>query len=364
MHGRSPRARRLGSGFTLVELLVVIAIIGVLVALLLPAIQAAREAARRMSCQNNVKNMGLACLNYEAARGTYPPGSAASKYASYNAPSWQIIVLPYVEQGAMSTNVTALINRFKTPTTDADFYTIAAKAKAGDAQAQAAVAALQAVTIYSCPTDNAAEAVDKFSPELRASNYAGVMGSYYTRSTNFNDLATTQTNKGASAVATSGFAPCNTDGMLFPGYGVEVSTVIDGTSNTLMIGERWYQLRAWPFGSYFGAGSPGGPPIPGNTPLNSAASCCKNVNKKYPLNADLNVIGYYQLHDNNSDRPVMPANATKPILFNDLPYASFHAGGANFAHADGSVFFMNDTVDGVVYEAMASRNGEETIAIP
>ena len=96
--------------FTLVELLVVIAIIGVLVALLLPAVQAAREAARRMNCQSNMKNMALACLNYESAKGILPPASQADNVAgsdvkwnmySGNQLSWVVHVLPYIEQQAV-----------------------------------------------------------------------------------------------------------------------------------------------------------------------------------------------------------------------------------------------------------------------
>src|SRR3954462_14274961 len=84
-------------GFTLVELLVVIAIIGILVALLLPAIQAAREAARRTKCVNQLKNIGLACLNYESARKTYPPSSTNASNVNINGLSWHMLILPYVE---------------------------------------------------------------------------------------------------------------------------------------------------------------------------------------------------------------------------------------------------------------------------
>src|SRR4051812_46549754 len=84
------------AGFTLVELLVVIAIIGVLVALLLPAVQAAREAARRTQCSNNLKQLSLALLNYETVHTTFPPAGIDT-----NQMSWTVLLLPYFEQQAL-----------------------------------------------------------------------------------------------------------------------------------------------------------------------------------------------------------------------------------------------------------------------
>jgi prepilin-type N-terminal cleavage/methylation domain-containing protein len=98
------RSKSRRNGFTLVELLVVIAIIGVLIALLLPAVQAAREAARRMQCTNNLKQIGIALHNYHdicdalPAVSAYPASSSAGKWRC--GPSWLVTILPYIEQGS------------------------------------------------------------------------------------------------------------------------------------------------------------------------------------------------------------------------------------------------------------------------
>ncbi|HTN74437.1 MAG TPA: DUF1559 domain-containing protein, partial [Pirellulaceae bacterium] len=106
-----PRARTHAYGFTLVELLVVIAIIGILVALLLPAVQAAREAARRMQCMNNLKQLGLAAHNFHSAHGKLPPGFLGPVPAQDNIGGDQCIgvlafLLPYLEQQAVYDGVT------------------------------------------------------------------------------------------------------------------------------------------------------------------------------------------------------------------------------------------------------------------
>ncbi|MFM2001146.1 MAG: hypothetical protein RI963_572 [Planctomycetota bacterium] len=96
--GRAPRQPQATGAFTLVELLVVIAIIGVMVGLLLPAVQAAREAARRMSCQNNLQQLGLALHNYESTHRVFPPSTVATAPSSVHW-SGQSFLLPFVEGG-------------------------------------------------------------------------------------------------------------------------------------------------------------------------------------------------------------------------------------------------------------------------
>src|SRR5260370_6998819 len=94
----NPMASRTSRGFTLIELLVVIAIIAVLIALLLPAVQSARAAARRIQCVNNLKQMGIGMHNFHESRGTLPPGAQSSPPQA-----WAVFILPFLDQTAMST---------------------------------------------------------------------------------------------------------------------------------------------------------------------------------------------------------------------------------------------------------------------
>jgi prepilin-type N-terminal cleavage/methylation domain-containing protein len=162
-HARPSSRRR---AFTLVELLVVIAIIGVLVALLLPAVQAAREAARRSQCQNNVKNIALACLNYESARKTLPPGGINTRVVQGSGLAWTVLILPYIEQAGVSQDA---VNKYKT---SLDAYS-------------SGMDALNKLLLpmYLCPSDqDLTNQREKFgNADRKGMSYAGVSGSYHSR---------------------------------------------------------------------------------------------------------------------------------------------------------------------------------------
>jgi prepilin-type N-terminal cleavage/methylation domain-containing protein len=116
LHSNSIRESR---GFTLVELLVVIAIIGILVALLLPAVQAAREASRRSACKNNLRQIGVAMMNYESAQGVFPPGDVRVKNPTLKSlSSWITHLLPYVEEANLHSEIDFTVAYYEQPTFD------------------------------------------------------------------------------------------------------------------------------------------------------------------------------------------------------------------------------------------------------
>lgn len=317
-----PSARLpLPAGFTLVELLVVIAIIGVLVALLLPAVQAAREAARRTACQNNLRQIALACLNYESALKTFPAGAINHPERTLNGVSWHVLILPYIEESGMQGSIDRILQ---------------ASPKAGAYNLQ--IANQTRMEIYVCPSDDGV--FDKFFPGSTSTSYYGVAGS--------------GVNEQFEGKDSDFCGRINYDGVLYQGSETPLRQVVDGTSNTLLAGERWYQLRIWTAGSYWSGGRTP-PDGPGGL---ACVSSCKNVDPRYPINADLNVVGYYRAHA-DQDRPPVAETAPRTIAYNDLPFGSFHPGGAHFSFVDGSVHFVSDSIDLAAYAALASRNGGE-----
>jgi prepilin-type N-terminal cleavage/methylation domain-containing protein len=235
-------------GFTLVELLVVITIIGILIALLLPAVQAAREAARRMQCQNNLKQLSLAMTNYEAANGVFPSGALY-----YWRHSWLVAALPFIEQE----NVVQRLNYTE------DTYSFWCTNTSSTPNNSAVLNGFFPSFLY-CPSST----LPRFTPSdlsarrIAATNYVGISGAA-------TDSATYQdpTGKGRCAVGTWGFSCSN--GLLVPNLFIAAASISDGLSNTLLISEQsdWINTAAGPadlrsgyyHGAWIGAGNPGWP---------------------------------------------------------------------------------------------------------
>ncbi len=222
------------NGFTLVELLVVIAIIGVMVGLLLPAVQAAREAARRMSCSNNLKQMGLAMHNYHDTHMRFPPaglhirdGEGASATSSSWGPSWVLMLLPFFEQGNLHGQYNFSLTRARDGVN--------------------ASVVTQEIPSLKCPSDGGAKQPWSNSVGFARGNYAANCGvsNAFSRS-NF-DL---KRERGPFTNARR--------------YSTKMADIEDGTSNTLLIGEivagdRSGDVRgawAYPSGVYFSGGTP------------------------------------------------------------------------------------------------------------
>lgn len=306
---RLPRIRR--PAFTLVELLVVIAIIGVLVALLLPAVQAARESGRRTSCQNNIRQFGVACTNYHDTFNVLPTG-AMPAYTAVNRSNelgWQVLILPFIEQKGLHSEF-----NFNA---------------AGYTDAQNLNQSLFLVNTYICPsavrliyqTQYAAVESVNGKPAY-TTHYYGVMGPKGINPAT--GLPYMYTVAGTTTTTMGNYAR---QGVLKVGEDCALQDVIDGTSNTFLVGElSWMDAnvyRAWTRGT-------GG---------SLQVSSCKNV--VYPINSQ-------------------PYTANN---FNDVSFGSQHPGGCHFVMCDGSVKFVTETVDMVVYRASASMNGKETESV-
>ena len=308
-----PRSQR---GFTLIELLVVIAIIAILVALLLPAVQQAREAARRSSCKNNLKQLGLAMHNYHDTHGVFPPGwiiprcpgvdEGEHRFVTRN-PAWGLYLLPMLEQGAIYD-----LQPFRMQSAcTAEPRGIGIIASASNTNRLN-----QPLSAFACPSDiKPATGSDGFG----TSSYVACRG---------NDSQGGQSRS---------FTPKN--GIVWTNSNCRMRDVTDGTSNTIMIGEvSWNQ--------YYSYGTNN------NVTRGGLWAGFHEWKRDDLVSRTVNAI--------------FPMNASSPNIngTND-GFGSFHKGGAQFVLADGSVKFLSENINSVnavgttpmgIYQRLGVRN--------
>jgi prepilin-type processing-associated H-X9-DG protein len=291
------------SAFTVVELLVVIAIIAALLGLLLPAVQKARMAAARISCTNNLKQIGLALHQYHDTMGSLPPGiTPALQGERFPHMGWLTRILPFVEQQPLwKVTVTA--------------YEVAPAYP----YRLPHLGIMMPIKLFSCPADTRAEDVHPTHNNLRVAltDYLGNLGTNYKVD----------------------------NGVLFWGSHLTLLDITDGTSNTLLVGERppspdfWY---GWWYAAAGQEGSGSGDTVLGVRELHSPRD-------QYTANCPPGPYHFVFGNVNN--------------MCDTFHYWSLHSGGANFLFADGSVEFLSYAADSVL-PALSTRSGGEVVSRP
>jgi prepilin-type N-terminal cleavage/methylation domain-containing protein len=322
-------------GFTLVELLVVIAIIGVLVALLLPAVQAARESARRMSCTNNQRQMGVALHNFHDTFGTFPPGGVTNGpcCGTQSGPTWTIFILPYMEQQA-------LYDRYD-------------QTQANEG-ANNAFVRTQFVKSYSCPSDPLIKRT--MVPASGPGQVAGLQ--YMTGS--YRAMAGVTDGLGWFDAECGRIYPIQQRGVLHsssdpkyptpfpsnyapPPYNKErIANITDGTSNTLMVGEYYTGPKSTPSRTTFWAYT--------YTSFNQSEVVLPPQSRQ--LFAD------YDRCVNSCPTCVGTSNPCK------RGWGSHHPQTINFVMADGSTRSISTNVDMIQFAAMGTIENGETLVAP
>jgi prepilin-type processing-associated H-X9-DG protein len=327
----------------LIELLVVIAIIAILIALLLPAVQQAREAARRTQCRNNLKQLALALHNYESSYGMLPPGWVASQGLQYDYSSdppvgtgtdgqgswgWPALVLPFIDQAG-------LYNQLRVGE-DIRF--------ALDDPPRLALMQ-QTYPAFRCASDTAPERNDR-------RRVAGFSGTNRNLSTS-NYVGWNSGSLGWLPGVTAG--PQDRFGLFTMNSNTRFRDVTDGLSNTIMLGERMYK-------SFTTSTCP-------NLNCNAAVIFANEWNNNFnnsrrnPRFGNTNTLGLGEGHINSifTGDPTAPGNNCNAICARGA--ASYHEGGAQFAMGDGSVRFISENIDwrpnnavNSTFERLGARN--------
>jgi len=303
-------------GFTLIELLVVIAIIAILVALLLPAVQQAREAARRSQCKNNFKQVSLAIHNYHDTHGVFPlsdhRGGSRTGCTWTSSPenyrfSWGVMILPYMDMGTLYNQFTFTANYQLTPNvvSQKNLHTSGAT-----------------VTTFLCPSDPQRD--PRCARTGAINNQGGTTDPDDLGRTNMASVADSQ--RWSCTTSGQGWGRLDGNGIMFNGSNTRMSDVVDGTSTTFLVGE-----------------------ITGG---NSGSFACQSWAVSNHSDTGSGINGPDTVPGGVTDWVQTPRERT-------MGFSSFHVGGCHFAMGDGSVHFLSQNINGDTLKALATRQGNE-----
>jgi prepilin-type N-terminal cleavage/methylation domain-containing protein len=321
------------TGFTLIELLVVIAIIAILIALLLPAVQQAREAARRTQCRNNMKQLGLAIHNYHDTHSVFPYAWGSVQE------TWSALILPYIDQAPLYNTLVW----HRTPTLD--WATINASSPTWPNKVACGVP----VPVLRCPSLSIPEGFSNSGiPDRRPASYRVVTGSLIAS----DDNSTRPAPFNAAPYTSLEFSPARDPGVngIMVGAGkTNMRDISDGSSNTVMVGESFTDPeyvkdnQGMDYWNFF---------IP--QIWDNGTMRCWSVGN-----------GSGTEHTEAAGSTLVKINArldpTVHGVLMEVSFGSYHVGGAHFTLGDGSVRFISENVDLRLYQSLGSRNGGEIV---
>jgi prepilin-type N-terminal cleavage/methylation domain-containing protein/prepilin-type processing-associated H-X9-DG protein len=348
-------------GFTLIELLVVIAIIGILISLLLPAVQKVRDSATRTQCANNLKQIGIGLHNYHDTYHWFPKGTTTpADWFNMKPPidclyygwSWLARILPYIEQQdayqvayGWASQGNFYNNGWAQPANQWFFYG-AGSFWDGFVTLPESPIYSQPIPIYNCPGDWRVLVVASPGGEQVAfTSYLGVAG--------------TDGEGNGMSPPPQGYQVVNADGILYNNSKTRIQSITDGASNTLMVGERppsddltfgwWFQG-----GGYDGLSAIGDDLLGFNTGTNAVNGTPGGANGSNYANAiGCPSVNYQGFQFGNTQDPC-----------HQLHFWSLHTGGANFCMGDGSVRFLIYGIPQTTFWGLCTARGNEPVELP